>query len=201
MDMLRAGGLEREAACRELRDLQVRAALAYLIRQPYPAGAFGADDYEPLAEDFAHESISIILRQLDSFRGESQFTTWAYRIVINLIADEVRLRAWRRRALTDGDDDRARSGASSDPPEAVAERTMVWELIDHVVQRDLTPRQRHVLVGRYFADKPLIVLADELGVDKDAVYKLLHDARKRLKRALLARGPTEADALEAIGGR
>src|SRR5919201_6683269 len=74
--MLRAGGPEGEAAACELRELLVRSALAYLVRQQYPLEAFGADSYESVAEDFAQEALAIILRQLDGFRGESRFTTW-----------------------------------------------------------------------------------------------------------------------------
>ncbi len=96
---LRAGGPEGEAAAQELHDLLVRAALAYLARQGYSLEAFGADDPEALAEDFAQEALATILRQLHTFRGESRFTTWAYRIIINLIADDFRRRAWRRRSL------------------------------------------------------------------------------------------------------
>lgn len=77
-------------SARELRDLLVRAALAYLARQQFPPSAFGADSYEVIAEDVAQDAFAIILRQLDAFRGDCRFTTWCYRIVINLLADEVR---------------------------------------------------------------------------------------------------------------
>src|SRR6185437_9623337 len=90
--LLRSVGPEREAAAEELRALLVRAALAYLLRQHYPVEAFGADTYASIAEDYAQEAFTIILRQLNRFRGECRFTTWAYRIVINLIADEMRRR-------------------------------------------------------------------------------------------------------------
>lgn len=197
-DMLRAGESEREAACQELRDLLVRAALAYLARKHYPIEAFGADDAESLAEDFAQESLTIILRQLDSFRGESRFTTWAYRIVINLMADEFRRRAWRHRSL---DEEQARlpeRTAADDVPHLAAERREIWELVQQVIREDLTERQRRVLVGRFFQDKPLVVLAEEMNTTKDNVYKLLHDARKHLRRALLARGISEQEALRAF---
>jgi RNA polymerase sigma-70 factor (ECF subfamily) len=199
--MLRAGGAEREMASQELHDLLVRAALAYLLRQSYPAAAFGADDFESLAEDFAQESLAIILRQLESFRAQSRFTTWAYRIVINLVADEYRRRAWRRRSFDDTTGGNEGPWTLAPGPEQDAEGREVWNLINQVIQQDLTPRQRHALVGRYFEDKPLIVLADELGTNKDNVYKLIHDARKRLKRALLARGLTQADVFAAFGRR
>lgn len=201
--MLRAGGLEREAAGQQLRDLLVRAALTYLVRQQYPVEAFGADTYESIAEDYAHESFAIILRQLDAFRGECRFTTWAYRIVINLIADEMRRRVWRRLPLTpDGDAARSRhASAQEQDVETTADRRALWSLIDGIIQHELTSRQRAALVGRIFDEKPLVVLADELGTDKDNVYKLLHDARKHLKRALRDHGITQADVLAAFQER
>jgi RNA polymerase sigma-70 factor (ECF subfamily) len=201
--LLRAEGLEREAASQELRDLLVRAALAYLVRQQYPVEAFGADTYMSIAEDSAQEAFAIILRQLDTYRGECLFTTWAYRIVINLIADEMRRRCWRRRPLPE-DGEPAQGWRAPTPQQdvaAVADRRHLWQIIDDIIQKELTQRQRLALVGRIFEEKPLIVLADELATNKDAVYKLLHDARKHLKRALHARGITSADVFAAFQER
>ncbi len=198
---LLAGGPEGDAAARELHDLLVRAALAHLVRQGYSLEAFGADDPEALAEDFAQEALATILRQLHTFRGQSRFTTWAYRIVINLISDEFRRRAWRRRPLPAEHESLPLRSSPADDPVAEAERDEVWAVIAKVIQEELTPRQRQVLVGRFFQDKPLVGLAEELNTSKDAVYKLLHDARKRLKRALLAHGFTEAEALAAFERR
>lgn len=196
--MLRAGGRKRDAASEQLRGLLVRAALAYLARQRYPVEAFGADDYETVAEDFAQESLTIIMRQLGAFRGESRFTTWAYRIVINLIADEYRRRAWRRRPLAEAAELEASRWTATARPEANAERRAIWQLIEEIIRDELTPRQRKALVGRVVDGKPLVVLAEELHTNKDNVYKLLHDARRHMKRALQARGITEAELLAAL---
>lgn len=196
--MLRAGGAEREAASQELRDLLVRAALAYLARQRYPAATFGADSYATVAEDYAQESLLIILRQLDTFHGESRFTTWAYRIVVNLMADEARRRLWRRQPLPE---DGAGDTGQHTPADGVimsVERHELSELVDRIIRDELTPRQRQALLGRMVEEKPLVVLAAELDTNKDNVYKLIHDARRRLKRALQERGLTGADVLAAF---
>jgi RNA polymerase sigma-70 factor (ECF subfamily) len=193
--MLKTRGAEFEQACGELRELLVRAALAYLLRQGYPISAFGADSYESLAEDFAQDAMVIILQQIDSFRGESRFTTWAYRIVVNLLADEYRRRAWRHRPL---DPELDTVLPSWHGPQKTAERREIWSLVAAVIEHDLTPRQRQVLVARVVHEKPLVVIADELGTNKDNVYKLLHDARRHLRRALAERGVSEVDALAAF---
>ena len=196
--MLRAGGAEREAASRELRDLLVRAALAYLVRQRYPAETFGAESYATVAEDYAQESLLIILRQIDAFHGESRFTTWAYRIVVNLIADEARRRLWRRQPLPeDGAGDTGRH-TPADEVSMRVERHELGELVDRIIRDELTPRQRQALLGRMVEEKPLVVLAAELDTNKDNVYKLIHDARRHLKRALQEQGLTGADVLAAF---
>jgi RNA polymerase sigma-70 factor (ECF subfamily) len=201
--LLRAGESERDAASQELRDLLVRAALAYLLRQQYPVEAFGADTYHTVAEDYAQAAFALILERLDTFRGQSRFTTWAYSIVINLIADEMRRRAWRRRPLTPASDAAPTWPASTGEPDVatLAERRALWSLLKGIIHQDLTPRQRRALVGRIIEEKPLIVLADELGTSKDNVYKLLHDARKHLKQALRDQGVTAAELLAAFQAR
>jgi RNA polymerase sigma-70 factor (ECF subfamily) len=115
----------------------------------------------------------------------------------------MRRRCWRRRALPEEDEaDSARSAPTAQhDAEAVAERRAVWRIIEDIIEQELTPRQRAALVGRVFEEKPLIVLAEELGTNKDNVYKLLHDARKRLKRRLREQGLTPAEVLAAVQER
>jgi RNA polymerase sigma-70 factor (ECF subfamily) len=201
--LLRSAVPEREGAAQELHALLVRAALAYLARQQYPAEAFGADTYLSVAEDYAQEAFAVILRELHTYRGECRFTTWAYSIVINLIADEMRRRCWRRRPLpeeTEGASHARASELRSDVA-VTSDRRAIWDLITTIIQRELTPRQRSALIGRVFDEKPLIVIADELGTNKDNVYKLIHDARRHLKRALQEQGITAAEALAVVEGR
>src|SRR5581483_1558571 len=144
------------------------------------------------------ETLLIVLRQLDSFRGESRLTTWAYTVLVNLMADEQRRRAWRHRQLDDSSNQEKVPVAAQQSLERLAERHAVWAIVRDAIDHDLTARQRRVLIGRIFQQQPLVVLADELGTDKDNIYKVLHDARKHLKRALLSRGLTVAEALAAF---
>lgn len=88
-----------------------------------------------------------------------------------------------------------------DTLEALAERQVLWAVLAEIIREELTPRQRQALLGRIIAEKPLVVLAAELGTDKDAVYKLIHDARRHLRRALLARGLTTDEVLAAVEPR
>lgn len=85
--------------------------------------------------------------------------------------------------------------------EALAERQTLWAVLAQIIREELTPRQRQALLGRIIAEKPLVVLAAELGTDKDAIYKLIHDARRHLRRALLARGLSAEEVLAAFEPR
>jgi RNA polymerase sigma-70 factor (ECF subfamily) len=158
-------------------------------------------------EDFVQNALLKILDNLDRFRGESRFTTWAHTIAVREAYTELRRRRWRDVSLdamatsTDSDadflpdivPDRAAS------PEDQAVQRMVLETMRQVIEQDLTEKQRQALVGTRVDGLPLEEVARRMGTNRNALYKLLHDARRRLQKALVARGLSPEEVLSAFG--
>jgi RNA polymerase sigma-70 factor, ECF subfamily len=199
---LRASGAEQQKALETLRRGILRALQWYLAEH---RSTWGLDQEQAraLAEDLTQEALITILEKLATFRGESHFTTWAYAVALRRALGELRRKRWHesssaaREARTPPpiwplEDQRAQN------PEQAAQQSELWHTIREVIARDLTVRQRTVLVGHVFQGVPLDIIAEQLGTNRDNVYKLLHDARKKLKQRLLQRGLTYADVLKAF---
>ncbi len=187
---------ERAAALAELRLLLMDALRGFLARQ-----ALSGEEARQLAEDCAQESLILIRAKLDGFRGESRFTTWAYAIAARVALAELRRRRWRRAAI-----EKAELGGAlpawpidSPGPERSLEQRQAWALLIETIDHALTPLQRKALVAHAFQDMPLDLVAEWLGSNRNSLYKLIHDARKRLKAALQAKGVTHADLAAAFG--
>jgi RNA polymerase sigma-70 factor (ECF subfamily) len=191
----------RTAALSDLREYLLRAVYLYLDRHRTDLADLDRHEIRQLAEDFAQEALLQILDRLDTFRGESKFTTWAYRFVINVAAGELRLHRWRTLSLEALADEREVRGSifiadrEAPDPETCAARERVLALIREIIERDLTERQRIALVSIHFRGVPTQVVADRLGITPNAVYKLVHDARVKLKRGLVQRRYSEADVI------
>ena len=152
------------------------------------------------------EALLQILSKLDTFRGESKFTTWAYRFVINVAAGELRLHRWRTlsvEALVNEQEEiplfTFLSDQEAPDPETVAARNQILDVIDHIINEDLTERQRFALVNVHLRGIPMADVARHLDSTPNTVYKLIHDARKRLKEGLHRRRYSEADVLAIFG--
>jgi len=185
---LRAGGRVQEEAFAELRLLMLRAIKGFLARRTAPALA--TDEVLHIAEDCAQESVLLVQAKLDDFRGDSQFTTWAYVIAVRVALGELRRRRWRKTAL-----DEALLGQAlpnwpiDDPgPERSLAQRQAWALLSGLIETSLTPLQRKALIAHAFQGMPLDLVAEWLGTNRNSLYKLIHDARKRLKAALLLQG-------------
>ncbi len=185
-------GPKREEALAELRALLVRGL----------QGALGGQAHrvEPSVEDFAQEALIKILGSLDSFRGESRFTTWAQKICVRTAFAEMRRSRWRDVSLEEAMS-RPEESAAADPqldPERAATQTMIMAEFRRFIDEELTDRQRTALLAA-LGGMPLEAVADRMNTNRNALYKLLHDARKRLRQRMSAEMLSPQDVLGAFG--
>lgn len=192
LDALRGPG--REEALADLRMLLVRGLRRALHDVP-----------EQSLEDFAQEALLKILAGLDSFRGESRFTTWAFKIAIHEAFTELRRRRWKNVSLQDlvakydeGDFTPSVLADRAPSPEQRVTQQMLLEMIRQLIDEELTERQRQAMIAAVFGGMPGDEVARRLGINRNALYKLLHDARRRLQRRLLAKGLSVDDVMGAF---
>jgi len=190
-------GPERDKALADLRAYLVRG-LRYAL-----SGRSGVD--EATLEDFVQVALLKILDALDSFRGESRFTTWAQKIAVHVAFTELRRRHWQEVAL-DGlgvseDTDfvpKTLADPSAGPEQQALQQTML-DTLRRVIATELTDKQRQALVAARVHGMPLEEVARRMDTNRNALYKLLHDARQRLKKQMLAEGLSAQDVLAAFG--
>lgn len=147
-------------------------------------------------EDFVQESLLSIVRSLPDFRGDSRFSTWALAIATRVAFTELRRRRFLERG-TGGpdpprDDARPLGVAPAESPESHAARRDLLDVLRRSIDTVLSERQRAVVVGE-LSGTPTAILAERLGTNRNALYKLHHDARRKLRAALIAAGFTAAD--------
>ena len=148
---------------------------------------------DELAQDAADDAAVSVLGRLDDFRGESSFRTWAYKFALLEASVKVRRRAWRDREVT-LEPEHWESLAHSGPgPEDNAESAALLEAVRDGIRTTLTPRQRQVLVAAVLDGVPIDVLAERLDSNRNALYKLLHDARRRLRAYVAEAGFPEVN--------
>ncbi len=195
---LKASGPEQAGALEDLRRYLLRAARHALYRSRARLAHLTRVDLDAVAEDCAQEALVAILAKLDEFRGDSRFTTWAYKFAVNIALVAARREGWKRVSL----DDMLQSeipqsldlGLGADP-HRVAQRAEAWTAIRDTIEHHLTERQRQALTAVVFGDVPLDEIVRHWGSNRNAVYKLLHDARRKLKAHLEARGLTAEEVL------
>jgi RNA polymerase sigma-70 factor (ECF subfamily) len=187
VERLRADGPQRRLAVAELHELLLKAARFEIGRRSAALRHLRGGDQEDLAQQAADDALMAVLRKLDDFRGESRFTTWAYKFALLEAAVKVRRRAWQGREVPLAEDAwnaLADAGAGAGRS---AEDAELFAALREEIER-LGPRQREVLVAVALNDVPIDVLAERLGSTRGALYKNLHDARRKLRQALAVRG-------------
>jgi len=187
-------GPNPDEALADLYDLLVRGLRAGL--GSYGGGA-GAN-----AGDFAQEALIRITGNLGSFRGESRFTTWAQKIAMNVALTELKRRRWRDVSLQELS--ARREAADREPadvqpsPDGLALQNTVLRELRRMVEEELTDRQREAVVAVILEGMPISEVARRMNTNQNALYKVLHDARKRLKGRMEAAGISPREALAAF---
>ncbi len=191
-------GPKREAAIDDLRATLVRG-LRYALIQRY--GVTEAD-----VEDFVQDALVKIMDALDTFRGESRFTTWAQKIAVRVALSELRRKRWENISLQnllsryEGDYTPSYLKEPDPSPEQQVTQQMLASLVQDLIDEELTDLQRQALTAVMIGGMPPGELARRLGTSRNTIYKRVHDARARLQEALLAHDLAPQDVLAAFDG-
>jgi RNA polymerase sigma-70 factor, ECF subfamily len=181
-------GPGRDAAVAELHALLLKAARFEVSRRHASLPHLRGGDHEDLAQQSADDALVAVLGKLDQFRGESRFTTWAYKFALLEAAVKVRRRAWQGREVPLEEEAWSTLAAATAWAGRGAEDAELFAVLREEIENGLGPRQREVLVAVALNDVPIDVLAERLGSTRGALYKSLHDARRKLRSALRERG-------------
>jgi RNA polymerase sigma-70 factor, ECF subfamily len=185
---LRADGPEREQALAELRDLLLGAARFEVGRRRARMPQLRGDDHDDLAQQSANDALVAILAKLDDFRGESRFTTWAYKFALYEAAASLRRRSWQGREVPLEAEHWPLIADTRSTPDEDAETSELLRAVGEAIESELTDHQREILVAVTLNGVPIDVLAERLTTTRGALYKTLHDARRRLRASLSSRG-------------
>ena len=184
LDSLRARGRIREEAVARLHALLLGAARFEVARRRPSLPHLRGNDLDDIAHQAADDALVSVLRRLDDFRGASRFTTWAYKFALLEAAVKLRKRAWQERELPlEPESWSLFSSAGLEPGDAAEQHELV-AAIQQGIADVLTAHQRRVLVALALNGIPIDVLADRLDTTRGALYKTLHDARRRLRKHL-----------------
>lgn len=181
---LRSDGVAKDEAVVRLHGLLVRAARLEVARRRPTLPHLRGDDLDDIALEAADDALMSVLRRLDDFRGASRFTTWVYSFALLEAAVKLRRRAWQGREIPLEPESWATLSGDGLTPYGEAEQGEVLGAIKQGIGEALTPHQRQILVAVALNDVPIDVLAERLGTTRGALYKTLHDARRRLRRHL-----------------
>jgi len=181
---LRATGVAYDEAVARLHALLLRAARFEVGRRRPTLPHLRGDELDDIAHEAADDALMSVLRRLDDFRGESKFTTWAYKFALLEAAVKLRKRAWQGREVPLEPESWTVFASGGLEPGAEVEQRELLAALQRAVAEELTPHQRHVLVALALNGVPIDVLADRLGTTRGALYKTLHDARRKLRSRL-----------------
>lgn len=172
----------------ELHALLLKAARFEIDRRRASLPHLRGDDQEDLAQQSADDALLAVLAKFGDFRGEARFTTWAYKFALLEASVKVRRRAWQGREIPIAEDAWAVLADTAGSTGAQVEDTELFGAMREEIEGALTEHQREVLVAVTLNDVPIDVLAERMDTTRGALYKALHDARRKLRTALADRG-------------
>jgi RNA polymerase sigma-70 factor (ECF subfamily) len=186
---LRAEGVVKDEAIARLHALLLRAALFEVARRRPALPHLRGGDLDDIANQAADDALVSVLRRLGDFRGASRFTTWVYKFALLEAAVKLRTRDWQGREVPLEPESWSLFANAGLEPEQELEQSELLTEIQSAVADVLTPHQRSVLVALALNGVPIDVLAERLGTTRGALYKTLHDARRKLRSHLGEEGP------------
>jgi len=193
VEALSTPGRARDDAVERLHALLLRASRFEVARRRRALG-YLRDNLDDLATQAADDALMAIMAKLDTYRGDSRFTTWAYKFAVLEAGTKVRRRAWQEREMPLEEEGWSRLPDRRAAPAGDLETAELLGAVRDAIADALTPHQRTVLVAVTLNDVPIDVLAERLATTRGALYKTLHDARKSLRARLAEQGLEGATA-------
>jgi RNA polymerase sigma-70 factor, ECF subfamily len=181
---LRSTGSRQDAAVKRLHELLLRAARFEVGRRRPMLPNLRGNELDDIAMEAADDALMSVLARLDDFRGASRFTTWVYKFALYEAAAKLRRRSWQGREVPLEPETWNRFESDSSRPEDVAERRELLQALKEGVETALTTHQREVFVALALNGVPIDVLAERMETTRGALYKTLHDARRKLRERL-----------------
>jgi RNA polymerase sigma-70 factor (ECF subfamily) len=201
---LRSAGLPREEALVDLRQV-ILSGLPYALDRWLPPGD---QRFASLAEEVTQDTLLRVLDRLDTFEGRSQFTTWVNKIAVRIALTELRRKRWENVSLdelVEGEDNPPIQALMLDrkasTPEELVEGAELLERLQQIIAEELTAKQQQAMIAIAINGMPLEEVARRMGTNRNALYKLMHDTRLRLKHRLALEGLTSADIFAVFRNR
>jgi RNA polymerase sigma-70 factor (ECF subfamily) len=189
-------GADKDRAIADLREILSKGLFFALVNR------VPRNQLDALIDDFVQDALLKVLDNLDTFRGEAKFTTWAQKIAVRVAFTELRRQRWKDISLEDllpeeiqGDFTPAVLTDPGPDPEARVVRSSMVEMVNRLVMEELTERQRKAMLAVVYGGMPLEEVARRMGTNRNALYKLMYDARKRLQERLADQGLSPEDIL------
>jgi RNA polymerase sigma-70 factor, ECF subfamily len=178
----------RDESVAELHALLLRAARFEVARRRPALPHLRGNELEDIAYEAADDALMSVLARLEDFEGRSRFSTWAYKFALLEAAVKLRKRAWQGREVPLEPESWSLFTSSEIGPHAELEQSELLETLQAAVAEELTPHQREVLVALALNGVPIDVLAERMDTTRGALYKTLHDARRKLRKHLDEKG-------------